>query len=219
MADVLHNRRTRTPKPVPLAASQIDEAGKVLAQAFNDDPLAAYMLPKEEDRAVLLPAHFIAVVKYGLLSGEVWTTEGRVEGVSVWLPPGRLEMNPVRMHEAGFDELPSIIGFDAVQRFTEFFQYLEPIHKRDVQAEHWYAMVIGVAPESQGRGIGDSLLQPVLTRADLEGVPCYLETVQPTNVSFYRKHGFEVIVEEVEPRSRLRFWTFRRDPKRLKDNK
>ncbi len=188
----------------------------MLARAFQDDPLAIYMLPKEHDRARLLPAHFTAVVKYGHLAGEVWTTEGRVDGVAVWLPPGHVEMHQDRMEQAGLTKLPSIIGADAVMRFTKFLEYLDPLRKRDASALHWYAMVIGVDPEKQGKGVGSYLLQPVLARTDSDGRPCYLETVQLNNVPFYRKHGFQTIVEDVEPKSGLRFWTFRRDPQASK---
>jgi len=34
---------------------------------------------------------------------------------------------------------------------------------------------------------------PVLRRADIERLPCYLETGKAIDVRFYRKHGFEVL--------------------------
>ena len=69
-----------------------------------------------------------------------------------------------------------------------------------------------MAPSHRGRGLGRALLQPVLDRADADGVPCYLETAQPTNVTFYERLGFRVLVHVVEPSSGLPLWTFRRDP-------
>ncbi len=88
--------------------------------------------------------------------------------------------------------------------------YAEALHHRDMTDPHWYVMVLGVAPAFQGQGYGRALLQPMLDRAELEGVPCYLETTQPKNVSFYRRLGFDVLVEDVEPESGLRVWTFRK---------
>jgi hypothetical protein len=32
------------------------------------------------------------------------------------------------------------------------------------------------------------------------------------NVRYFQRHGFQVVVEEVEPKSQIRFWTMRRDP-------
>ena len=56
----------------------------------------------------------------------------------------------------------------------------------------WYLALLGVDHDMQGQGVGSCILQPILARADAEQHPCYLETV--------------------EPRSGLRFWTFRREP-------
>jgi GNAT superfamily N-acetyltransferase len=75
-------------------------------------------------------------------------------------------------------------------------------------------MVVGVSPERKGQGLGRALIQPIMDRGDAAGVPCYLETSQPDNVSFYERLGFEQVVDVVEPQSGLRLWTFRRDPPR-----
>ena len=89
---------------------------------------------------------------------------------------------------------------------------IDPYHHRDVPPAHWYVMVVGVAPEKQGKGIGRALLQPIIERADTAGQPCYLETAQPANVGLYERLGFRRVVDMVEPQSGLRLWTFRRDP-------
>ncbi len=90
--------------------------------------------------------------------------------------------------------------------------YQEPLHKRDVPSRHWYLPTLGVDPLSQGRGVGGALLQPVLARADAEGLFCYLETEKEINVTFYRRHGFEVVVEDDFPNGGIHFWTMRRHP-------
>ncbi len=48
--------------------------------------------------------------------------------------------------------------------------------------------------------------------ARTQGVPCYLETAQPANVRFYTGNGFQLLVEGVEPKSGLHYWTFKREP-------
>jgi GNAT superfamily N-acetyltransferase len=74
-------------------------------------------------------------------------------------------------------------------------------------------MLAGVEPARQRQGVGSALLAPVLERADLERLPCYLETLEAPNVLFYKQLGFAVVISDVEPRSGLRFWTMRRDPR------
>jgi hypothetical protein len=56
------------------------------------------------------------------------------------------------------------------------------------------------------------VLAPVLDRLDAEGLPAYLETAQPRNVSYYRRYGFEVAGELALPANDLVFWGMRRDP-------
>ena len=73
---------------------------------------------------------------------------------------------------------------------------------------------LGVEPDRQGQGIGSALIQPVLGRADAEGLPCYLETTKERNVTFYRRHGFDVVAEGDLPDLGPPFWTMRREAAR-----
>ena len=197
---------------IRLRADQVSEAGAVLARAFQADPLQSYAFPDARERAERSPRHFVPLLQFGCLFGEVLTTPGAVQGAAVWLPPGAGDMTAEHLHAAGLDELPAAIGVDAAERFDHVLAYVAPLHERDVPGEHWYLMVIGVEPARHGSGIGAALILPILERADAEGVPCYLETAQGRNVSFYQHLGFRVMAEVVEPRSGLRLWTFRRDP-------
>lgn len=197
---------------VRLDEMQIGAAGAALARGFHYDPLAVYMIPDSEQRARSLPAHFSAFVRLGHLFGEVYTTRGTPQGAAVWFGPGAgaWELQPEQLEVAGVARLEQELPTGAFARFVSVLQHLEPLHKRDAPTQHWYLAVLGVDRELQGRGISSALLQPILRRADEHRLPCYLETVEPSNVPFYRKHGFEVVVEGVEPKSGLRFWTFLR---------
>jgi ribosomal protein S18 acetylase RimI-like enzyme len=123
-----------------------------------------------------------------------------------------MDLDTTKLNDAGFFALPDTIGTDAFRRFCSVLDFLEPFHRTDVPDPHWYAMVIGVDSNAQGRGLGSLLLSPILSRADENGVPVYLETCQPGNVRFYRKHGFQVTRSGSEPGSGLPYWTFLRAP-------
>lgn len=207
------NRPSRTFAPVLLAEDRIDEASRVLGRAFQDDPLQAYTFPDVGERARRSPAHFVPLLQFGTQFGEVLTTPGHVRGAAVWLPPG-VAVTPERAQASGLDMLARRIGADAAARFEAVLEFLGPYHERAAPEPHWYLAVIGVDPAHHGRGIGAGLIRPVLARGDEEGVPCYLETAQPTNVPFYCHLGFSVKDEVVEPTSGLTLWTFRRDPQR-----
>jgi ribosomal protein S18 acetylase RimI-like enzyme len=200
------------PNIVPLREENLGATAEALARAFHGDPLQSYVFPDPAERAARSPEHFAPALRYGLLFGEVLTTEGTPLGASVWFPPGGWEITPERAAKAGLDDLPRAIGAGPAERFLSVLGAVESYH-RDVPP-HWYLMIVGVSPEGRGRGLGRALIQPVMDRADAAGLPCYLETVQPANVSFYEHLGFKQVVDVIEPQSGLRLWTFRRDPLR-----
>jgi ribosomal protein S18 acetylase RimI-like enzyme len=194
---------------IHLPPSRLDEAAAALAAAFMDDPLQSYTFPDADERARRSPAHFAALLRFGLMGGEVLTSAEPGGGASVWLPP-RAVPTEAMFVESGLARLGDLIGEDAARRFGSVIDFIEPFHKAAMPEPHWYAMVVGVAPAFQGQGLGRALLQPILDRADADAIPCYLETTQPRNVTFYQRLGFRVLREDVEPASGLRIWTFRR---------
>src|SRR4030042_2003645 len=95
--------------------------------------------------------------------------------------------------------VPLKFGRAAFGRLMSSLSYYERLHERDVPPHHWYLSTLGVDPPRQGQGIGGALLQPVLARADAEGLFCFVETEKEENVRFYRRHGFEVAAEHDLP--------------------
>ena len=67
---------------------------------------------------------------------------------------------------------------------------LTRVEKHHPTEPHWYLEAIGCVPEARGQGVGGTLLEPVLARCDAEGLPAYLESSNPRNISFYERHGF-----------------------------
>ena len=43
----------------------------------------------------------------------------------------------------------------------------------------------------QGRGLGAQLMKYALAKVDALGLPAYLESSNPLNMSLYKRHGFE----------------------------
>ncbi|MGQ0732176.1 MAG: GNAT family N-acetyltransferase [Acidobacteriota bacterium] len=201
------------PAIVPLEAGRLPEAADALARAFLADPLMAHAMPDQAVRVARTPTFFAAHLRYGLLFGEVWTTAEVPVGAAIWLPPGGWEVTPERAEASGLD-LGALLGEEAAARFLQVMGVVEPFHRSDVPADHWYLMILGVAPEAQRRGLGRALVEPVMSRADAAGQSCYVETEQPANVPFYTHLGFRVVRELLDADSGLRLWTFRRDAAR-----
>jgi GNAT superfamily N-acetyltransferase len=202
------------PKIVRLADPQIPAAATTLARAFHDDPLMIYAIPDPADRVRLLPDVYARMIRFGVLTGEVYVAAGTLEGVALWLPPN-VKWTRENIEASGMHETATLIGNDAYQRYRDVVGREWQARERDMTAPCWYLFLLGVEPSCQRRGLGGALMRPILERADAERVACYLETENQCNVAFYLKQGFEVIVNGEEAgASGVRFWTFRRTPNR-----
>jgi GNAT superfamily N-acetyltransferase len=200
-----------------LGPDEVDAAGELLARAFFDDPMAAYMLPDARSRGRLLAVHMGAMIRYGVLYGEVHATPGALRGVAMWAPPGLDDVSPEQAAASGIDRAADELGAEAWGRFLAVMDHVGQFRTRDVPEPHWYLALIGVAPEAAGQGLGGGLLRPTVERADATRTPCYLETANPRNVPFYGRHGFDLVREGVNPGSRVRYWTFRHRPPRRRE--
>ena len=57
----------------------------------------------------------------------------------------------------------------------------------------WYLPIIAVDPFYQGKGYGSQLMKHALSRVDEDGLPAYLESSNPRNISLYERLGFEIM--------------------------
>ncbi|MGA7871462.1 MAG: GNAT family N-acetyltransferase [Candidatus Binatus sp.] len=201
-------------KIVRLSDAQIPAAAATLARAFHDDPLMRYAIPGPADRERLLPGVYARMIRFGMLAGEVYATAGALEGVALWLPPDA-KWSRENIEASGMHETATLIGDDAYRRYREVVGREWQARERDMTGSCWYLFILGVEPSRQRRGLGGALMRPILERADAAQLACYLETENQRNVAFYLKHGFDMIVNGEEAgMSGVRFWTFRRTPKR-----
>jgi len=193
----------------PLTKSQIKPASRVLARAFQDDPLWTYFIPDKLIRKSKL--HYVSdfLVSYGVLYGQSYATSG-LEGVAVWVSPEQGELTLWRMIRCGVFSLYFNIGRNAVSRVNFSLDFFGKVHHRLAPFPHWYLGLIGVAPEFRGRGYASALIKPMLARIDKEHLPCYLETVNEKNVPVYEHYGFEVVESGTIPSSSVNYWAMLR---------
>jgi ribosomal protein S18 acetylase RimI-like enzyme len=199
---------------VRLEESQIQAAGATLARAFQNDPLMVYAVPDPAARIRLLPDIYSRMIHFGFLAGEVYVTSGTLDGAALWMPPNA-KWSRERMQTSGMDQISSVIGDDAYQRYRNVVSREWQARERDMTGACWYLFLLGVEPSHQRKGLGVKLMRPVLERAGRAAEACYLETENPRNVAFYRAAGFELIVNGEEAGDTgVHFWTFRRIPPR-----
>ena len=93
---------------------------------------------------------------------------------------------------------------------TRTLSAIEKRHPKD--PPHYYLAILGTDPDHQGKGIGSSLLRPVLDICDHDGVGAYLESSKESNIAFYARHGFELTGEVRLPGGPL-VWPMWREPR------
>ena len=198
---------------IRLSEAQTAEAAQVLCRAFREDPATVYCYSGAQYRGQDW-FFALAVRQARRHGGEVHTAEGPVNGVAVWFSSGNLPIGLSHMVRTGMVLAPLRAGWVPFVRFMRCTTPLERLHKQNAPARHWYLQFLGVDPTNQGQGIGSALIQPMLARADAEGVACYLETFNARTVPLYQRHGFEVMVEGEPPKGAPHFWTMMRAPRR-----
>ena len=103
----------------------------------------------------------------------------------------------------------ALTGLKSTLAYARAGEHMQRLHPRE---RHWYLFFLGVEPSLQGRGLGGELLKRFTARADGDRVIGYLETDRESNLRLYRRHGFEIVGDEVLPKlGDLRLWTMRRD--------
>ena len=103
------------------------------------------------------------------------TSEDAQQHVVIFVldPPGRRIHRPISIH-------------------TDLGQ-LDHVLLGKVPQEHWYLDFVGTSNKARGKGLGSLLLEAGLSH----GLPVYLESSNPRNLGFYKRHGFQVTGEPV----------------------
>jgi ribosomal protein S18 acetylase RimI-like enzyme len=181
---------------------------RMLARAYQEDPVAVWMCRSQTLRPAVLEALYSARLRQLLSHREIWVVP-ELSSAAVWLPPGSSKTPVPRdavlarsflFHPSLLARLPLLaVGLMGVQRR----------HLPD--PSHWYLSLLGTDPQAQGNGLGSSVLQPVLERCDIDGAPVYLETSKERNLGFYARYGFRVTGQLRLPRGPT-MWLMWREP-------
>jgi ribosomal protein S18 acetylase RimI-like enzyme len=188
--------------------ADLPQLARSLTAAFADDPVFAHVLPQGPGRLARMERFFSLIAPVHLRLGHVYVSDG-AEGGALWNPPGQWRI-PMATQLRLALPLLRIYGRRSFQHLADFHR-MEQAHAE--QPEHWYLSILGTDPAHQGGGIGASVLQPVLDRADADGVGAYLESSKESNIAFYRRFGFQVVREHEFHAGGPTVWLMWRDPK------
>jgi ribosomal protein S18 acetylase RimI-like enzyme len=156
----------------------------VITLGFSSDPMSRWGFPNPTQYLRVMPELIDAFGGKAYDHGSVFCV-GDFNGAALWLPPG-VEPDNERLAALIAQHGPASIQDDMAGVFERMAAY----HPHD---PHWYLPLIAVDPACQGRGFGGALLKQALARCDADGLPAYLESSNPRNITLYQRHGFEIL--------------------------
>ena len=171
------------------------EAVACLTASFQEDPVLSYLFEDEEQRPLMLAAFFANRLA------------SRNETDRLLVPSGLDARNAAALWEAPEKDSENDSSFNAVVAagvsllgqgwISDRLVNLRVLGEAKPKDRHWYLSFVGTRPESRGKGLASTLIKSVTDICDQEGIPAYLESSNPDNVSLYESHGFRVTGEVV----------------------
>ena len=199
---------------VRMGLERRERIAAIWADAFWADPLMNWLFADDNTRRASLLRWWDFTL--GHLPSGAELHGSRADGcVAYWQPPRRSLHAPSEPEKADAGEsegrpdqsdhgeseghrafaamMAELVGDEAPARM----EMLGRIHQHRLPDPHWYLAVLGTTPDQQGRGLGGKVLAPMLERCDRTATVAYLESSNPANIAFYRRHGFETTGELV----------------------
>ncbi|WP_193198865.1 GNAT family N-acetyltransferase [Nostoc sp. MG11] len=168
---------------------QIQQVANILTESFLDDPSFSFVFGENSYQVSALNAFFEIFVTDAMQRGEIMIAPDE-QGACIWYPA------EVEIFNEQFEDtvgkiiyaISEIAGKESGKRFE---QLIEKVGQNEPTQKHCEVFFIGLKPSARRKGIGKSLLKPVLDYADTNQVGCYLVSSNPRNISFYERHGFQ----------------------------
>ena len=170
---------TTSTAPQRATLADVETIGRIVSAGFYDDPIQTWIFPDPATRL-----EFGQLVFSGLAAdflpdrGTIHVLEDSC--TALWRAPG---------FDDSSDEAPGPLPVpdDANERLGILVAAMAAAHPHE---PHWYLNILRTLPERQGQGLGQRTMEPVLRICDSEGVPAYLESSNPRNMSLYERNGF-----------------------------
>lgn len=190
--------------------ADIDTVSRILAAAFDDDPVFNWFIRQDERHGEATERLLRGGAERAVREhGECYLlADGR--GAAVWQPPG-FEAPPPTPEQrerlvAGICNTP-----EGHRRFAQFAELMAEHHP--AEPPNFYLGAIGVLPAVQRGGLGSLLIRAVLDRCDGEGIPASLISTRERNLPLYERHGFVVSARVELPDGGPSLWPMWREPR------
>tara|TARA_Y100000766_G_scaffold259812_1_gene249114 strand:- start:199 stop:792 length:594 start_codon:yes stop_codon:yes gene_type:complete len=171
------------PKIFPAGTIQKQKVLSTVLMGFSADPFVRWICPEAGNYMNFIGA-FDAYGGKAVDTNTAYVVEG-FKGTALWLP-SNIEAD----EEAFVKEIEQNV---LIEKQESLFKVLEELEKYHPETPCWYLPIIAVDPHYQNNGIGSLLMKHALEKVDSDGLPAYLESSNPRNMSLYKRYGFETM--------------------------
>jgi ribosomal protein S18 acetylase RimI-like enzyme len=188
------------------AADDVAAASAVLADAFADYTWTRWTVASDGHRDRIEALQRLVIEQIAMPYGEVWLAEDErgVASVAIWMLPTSSVPPQVREATAALQAELEGDRHDASLAAEAACVPLRPA------PPHYYLGAVGTRSDRRREGLGRAVLEPMLGRAQADGVTVCVETSDRANVAFYERLRFSVTGEIDVPGGGPHVWAMAR---------
>ena len=209
---------------VPLAQNAIEKAGlyivgkkdlerlaEIAADAYRDYPLHNWFTGGKYDAKA---SKLIMLISLKTMTEDavIYADSEEINGFAVWLPFGFTGSKTLPFLMNGGISLILHSGPGIIGRLLTYETYAMNLKKEFTKNYDWYLYNLSIKKDAQGKGFASKLMRPMLQFCDDERMVAYLETNKAANVGLYQHYGFDLMKQELIPKTPVTHYAMVRNP-------
>ena len=189
----------------------LDRLAMVAADAYQDYPLHNWFTKGKYDR---IASNLIMQISLKTMTEDavIYADSEEMNGFAAWLPFGFSGSKTLPFLMNGGLSLIFHSGLGIIGRLLTYETYAMNLKKEFTDNYDWYLYNLSIKKDAQGKGIASRLMRPMLQFCDDERMVAYLETNKESNVGLYRHYGFDLMKEELIPKTPVTHYAMVRKP-------
>lgn len=189
----------------------VDRLAEIAADAYQDYPLHNWFTNGKYDK---IASKLIMQISLKTMTEDavIYADSEEMNGFAVWLPLGFTGSKTIPFLASGGLKLILHSGLGIIGRLLTYENYAMNLKKEFTDHYDWYLYNLSIRKDAQGKGIASKLMRPMLQFCDDERMVTYLETNKESNVSLYRHYGFDLMKEEIIPKTTVTHYAMVRHP-------
>ena len=189
----------------------LDRLARVAADAYRDYPLHNWLTAGKYDARA---SELIMLISLKTMTEDavIYADSEELNGFAAWLPFGFSGNKTLPFLLNGGLELIFHSGLGIIDRLLTYENYAMGLKKQFTENYDWYLYNLSIRKDAQGKGIASKLMRPMLQFCDDERMVAYLETNKESNVGLYKHYGFDLMKEELIPKTPVMHYAMVRNP-------